>query len=84
MTRIAKLYARFLAGQRLSFADFERLLSAFNYEFKRQNGSHRVWVNKAAADARTIQPRGKDAKPYQLDQFRDIIEKLALTLDESE
>jgi hypothetical protein len=29
-----------------------------------------------------IQPDGKSAKPYQVDQFLDIVEKFALTLDD--
>lgn len=82
MTRMAKLYGRLIARQLLTFAEFERLLSAFGYIRVAQRGSHVSWRHPATRDKRIIQPNGKDAKRYQLDQFLDIIEKLALTLDD--
>lgn len=80
MTRIAKLYRKLLDGRPLSFSEFERLLAAFGYRPSRQKGSHRAWRNPAIADTRIIQPDGKSAKLYQVDQFLDIVEKYALTL----
>jgi predicted RNA binding protein YcfA (HicA-like mRNA interferase family) len=82
MTRIAKLYRKLLDGRPLSFSEFERLLVAFGYQPVRQKGSHRAWRHPGIADTRIIQPKGKSAKPYQVDQFLDIVEKHALTLDD--
>jgi predicted RNA binding protein YcfA (HicA-like mRNA interferase family) len=84
MTRTAKLYRNLLAGRQLTFAEFERLLAAFGYERVGQRGSHVSWRHPANGDKRIIQPNGKDAKRYQVDQFLDMVEKLALKLDDND
>ncbi len=80
MTRIAKLYMQLARGQGISFQEFERIPRAFGYVLDRQNGSHRVYKHSVVPDRVTIQPRGKHAKPHQLRQFLDIVEKYGLTL----
>ena len=84
MTRTAKLYAWILANPRasVSFRDFERLLTAFGFEHVRTSGSHRQYVHPNVAETLTIQPRGKEAKSYQIDQFVDMIEQYGLSMDE--
>jgi predicted RNA binding protein YcfA (HicA-like mRNA interferase family) len=84
MTRIAKLYRKLLDGRSLTFAEFERLLAAFGYVRVSQRGSHVAWRHPETADKRIIQPRGKDAKPYQVDQFLDIVEKHSLRLNDDD
>ena len=84
MSQLDKLFRRFLEGQPLDFREFERLLSAFGYEQQRQEGSHRAWVNKRIPDTRILTPNGKHANLYQLRQFRSIVERHGLTLDETE
>ncbi len=84
MTRIAKLYRKLLDGRPLTFAEFERLLAAFGYKRVSQRGSHVAWRHPVTADKRIIQPRGKDAKPYQVDQFLDIVEKHSLRLEDDD
>ena len=81
MTRLTKLYGKLLAGRSLTFAEFERLLTAFGYRLMRQRGSHRIWRNDAVCDSRTIQSKGKDAHQYQIEQFLDTIEAHGLTMD---
>jgi predicted RNA binding protein YcfA (HicA-like mRNA interferase family) len=82
MTRIAKLYEQLLKNPRgLTFAEFQRLLEAFGYRFKRQTGSHIAYRHTTVADTRIIQPKGKMAKLYQVEQFLDMIEKHALKLE---
>ena len=82
MTRTAKLYAKFLERRPLTFAEFQRLLEAFGYELDRVRGSHHTYRHPVLAQRMQIQPHGKDAKAYQVDQFRDIVERYGLTLDE--
>jgi predicted RNA binding protein YcfA (HicA-like mRNA interferase family) len=84
MTRIAKLYRKMLERRPLSLAEFERLLASFGYERTGQRGSHIAWRHPATGDKRIIQPRGKDAKPYQVDQFLDIVEKHSLRLNDDD
>ena len=82
MTRIAKLYERFLHKRPITFAEFQRLLEAFGYRLDHIRGSHHTYRHSTSPQRMQIQPRGKDAKDYQIDQFRDIIEKYGLTLDD--
>ncbi len=82
MTRTAKLYAKFLERRPLTFAEFQRLLEAFGYELDRVRGSHHTYRHPVLAQRMQVQPRGKDAKAYQVDQFRDIVERYGLTLDD--
>jgi predicted RNA binding protein YcfA (HicA-like mRNA interferase family) len=81
MTRIAKLYQKLLDGRALSFSEFQKLLEAFGYIHVRTRGSHMTYRRPDIADIRVIQPKGKDAKPYQVQQFVDMIEQFALRLD---
>ncbi|WP_010185381.1 type II toxin-antitoxin system HicA family toxin [Sphingomonas sp. PAMC 26605] len=84
MTRIAKLYAWVLANPRsaISFRDFERLVVAFGYRLRRTTGSHRHYGHRAVPFVLTIQPRGKDAKTYQVEQFIAICQRYGLSLEE--
>jgi predicted RNA binding protein YcfA (HicA-like mRNA interferase family) len=82
MTRLAKLYRKMLDKRGLSFTEFCRLLEAFGYVHVRTNGSHIAYHHQGIGDTRIVQPRGKDAKPYQIEQFLDIIEAYGLTLSD--
>lgn len=84
MTQLDKLFARLLANPRqsIAFRDFERLLEAFGFIRARTKGSHQSWRHSAAPRPLVIQPRDKEAKPYQVQQFLDMIEELGLKLDE--
>jgi predicted RNA binding protein YcfA (HicA-like mRNA interferase family) len=52
----------------LSFDDFERLLEGSGWRKVRQAGSHRIW-RSLTGHMLPIQPRGKNAKDYQVKQF---------------
>jgi predicted RNA binding protein YcfA (HicA-like mRNA interferase family) len=82
MTRVAKLYEKFLHKRSITFAEFQRLLEAFGYHLDHVRGSHHTYRHSRLPQRMQIQPLGKDAKDYQIDQFRDIIEKYGLTLDD--
>lgn len=81
MTRIDKLYAHILANPRASvpFRDFEKLLRSFGFLLVRTKGSHRQYAHPDVDRILSIQPRGKDAKSYQIEQFVDIIEENGLS-----
>jgi predicted RNA binding protein YcfA (HicA-like mRNA interferase family) len=84
MTQIAKLYARLLAdpGATLSFREFELLLHAFGFVHGRTKGSHRSYIHLACNRPLVVQPKGKDAKRYQVREFLGMIEQYDLTMDE--
>jgi predicted RNA binding protein YcfA (HicA-like mRNA interferase family) len=84
MTRIAKLYGKFLNKQELTFSEFQKLLEAFGYRLDRVRGSHHTYRHSAIGQRMQIQPKGKAAKDYQLVQFRNIVEEYGLGLDDSE
>ena len=70
MTRLAKLYQKLLNRRPLSFAEFCLLFEAFGYRCTRVRGSHHVYHHAGVGDTRIIQPRGKDAKDYQIGNLR--------------
>jgi len=84
MTQIAKLYARLLANPKiaLSFRDFLALVAAFGFTHSRTKGSHQSWVHADCPRLLVLQPKGKDAKRYQVQQFLDMIEEYGLKLEE--
>lgn len=84
MTQIAKLYARLLANPKLalSFRDFLALIAAFGFTNSRTKGSHQSWAHPDCPRLLVLQPKGKDAKRYQVQQFLDMIEEYGLKLEE--
>jgi predicted RNA binding protein YcfA (HicA-like mRNA interferase family) len=84
MTRTSKLYAWLLANRNgtLPFRDLERLLAAFGFQHARTIGSHRQYIHRSVPRPFPIQPSGKDAKRYQVDQFLDMVEEYDLSIDE--
>ena len=84
MTRIDKLYARLLANPRgtISFREFERLLGAFGFELARTTGSHRQYVHPNLTRPLPVQPSNKDAKPYQVREFLELVDEHGLYIEE--
>ncbi|MES2337712.1 MAG: type II toxin-antitoxin system HicA family toxin [Pseudomonadota bacterium] len=84
MTKIFKLYGWMLADRdaSMAFRDFEKLLRAFGFEHVRTTGSHRQYRHPLVPEILSIQPRGNQAKSYQLRQFVDMTETYGLTMGE--
>lgn len=83
MIKPSKLYARLLASRTsMRFRDFQRILAAFGFELDRINGSHHQYNHPLATRPLSIQPKGNMAKPYQIDQFLDMVEEFSLTLED--
>ncbi|HOB13706.1 MAG TPA: type II toxin-antitoxin system HicA family toxin [Novosphingobium sp.] len=83
MIKSSKLYARLLASRNaMKFRDFQRVLEAFGFTLDRVNGSHHQYVHPLATRPLSIQPKGNMAKPYQIDQFLDMVEEHSLTLED--
>lgn len=80
MTRVAKVYAALLANPRLqiSFRDLESLHLAFGFECRGRKGSHRTYKHPAVPVILTIQPRGKDALPYQVKRLLEVVREYDL------
>ncbi len=80
MTRIDKFYAKLLANPRapIAFRDFEKLLRAFGFDHDRTKGSHQLWIHAKHKLIMNVQVSGKEAKPYQVKQFLELVEKHGL------
>ncbi len=66
----------------LAFRDFERVLVAFGFQLERTRGSHRAYAHGKVPRPLIVQPRGKDAKSYQVREFLDMVEAYGLELSE--
>lgn len=64
------------------FTDAQRLLEALGFTLDRVRGSHHIYRHPEIAQRVNLQPRGGQAKPYQLRQVLDVIERNALQLRE--
>lgn len=84
MTRPAKLYALLLQStdRSVDFRDFLAMVEAFGFNHVRTKGSHRSYAHPACDALLVLQPKGKDAKRYQVRAFLDIVEENGLTLGE--
>ena len=84
MPKVAALYETLRGSPRrvMHFRDFVRILVAFGFACVRQTGSHRVFEHPAVPKPLIVQPRGKEAAPYQLQEFLDMVETSGLRLGE--
>lgn len=64
------------------FADFVSLAERFGFELERVAGSHHIFHHAVARVRLNIQPVKRDATPYQLRQFLQLIERYGLQWDD--
>lgn len=83
MTKPDKLYAQLLysTNRSIDFRDFIAMIEAFGFENIRTKGSHRSFAHSDCPRLLVLQPKGKDAKRYQVREFLDMIEEFGLTLE---
>lgn len=62
----------------VSFGDLQRLLQKLGFRLARVSGSHHIYLHPKVPRPMNIQRAGKDAKPYQIRQLRDIIREFGL------
>jgi predicted RNA binding protein YcfA (HicA-like mRNA interferase family) len=83
MADVQKTYAKVIRGRgSLPFRDLQRLLIALGFRLDRISGSHHIHLHPDVSRAINIQPVGKDAKPYQIRQLRDIIREFGLKFED--
>lgn len=82
----AELLKRLADGQLVNvrFADAQRLAEGLGFEFDRVRGSHHIYRHAATGQRLNLQARGGQAKPYQLRQLLELVERHALRLEEDE
>ena len=80
-----KLLAKALAGSKnLRFTEAVALAHAFGYRLSRTKGSHHIFVHPRIKELMNLQDVGGKAKPYQIRQLLDIVERYNLTLETGE
>ena len=69
-------------GANIAFRDFQRPIEKLGFRLNRISGSHHIYIRPRVSRPMNVQSVGKDAKPYQIRQLRDIIEEFGLRLEE--
>jgi virulence-associated protein VapD len=75
MGRAAKTLDRVLRGAadaNIRFEDLRALLKRLGFE-ERIRGDHYIFTRQGVAEILNLQPRGKQAKAYQVKQVREVI-----------
>jgi len=76
-----KIYDAVISGHsdnNINYSDFQNLIVDLGFEFKRQDGSHRIYRHPIYKVKMNIQPDGNKAKAYQVKQLRILINKYGL------
>lgn len=70
-----KLFARISGGSvsNIRFGDFVGLVEHFGFTESHTRGSHRYFEHPEVPEILSLQPRGGDAKEYQVRQFLDLV-----------
>jgi predicted RNA binding protein YcfA (HicA-like mRNA interferase family) len=69
-------------GRNIAFRDLQRLLEKLGFRLTRVSGSHHIYIHPKVPRPMNVQAAGKDAKPYQVRQLRDMIEEFGSRLEE--
>ena len=83
MSNPRKTLDRILSGQadaNIDFADLLRLLDRLGLA-SRIKGSHHIFHQTGIEEILNLQPKGSQAKPYQVKQVRTVILKYKLSLE---
>jgi hypothetical protein len=78
-----KLLEKVLAGSRnVRFAEFTVLVEAFGFRLSRVRGSHHIYGHPGVPEILNLQDVNGQAKPYQMRQFLQLVEKYDLKMEE--
>lgn len=78
-----KLLKKLLSGSKnIRFSEITACAEAFGFRLDRIKGSHHIYIHPDIPELLNLQNIGGKAKPYQVKQFLDIIERYDLRLKE--
>lgn len=82
-SRRQRLLDRVSAGdtRNVGFTEFCRLIEAFGFTLRRVSGSHYIYTHPQVPRPLSLQPRQQEAKPYQVNQFIEIVEEFELQME---
>jgi len=81
MSRYEKLLLKILSGtsdNNIGFEELRNFLIALGFTERTTGGSHRIFYRDNIEEIINIQPKGSQAKPYQVKQVRNILLKYKL------
>jgi HicA toxin of bacterial toxin-antitoxin, len=84
MSKIKKTLAALLEGRSDANFDFNDLcfiLARAGFTLRQGKGSHQIFFKEGVDEIINLQPRGSQAKAYQVKQVRDLILKYQLEID---
>jgi len=80
-----KLLYKVLSGSKnIKFNDIVLLVEAFGFHLSRVKGSHHVFTHPGISELINLQNVKGQAKPYQIKQFLELVEKYDLRLEDNE
>ena len=68
-------------NKNVQFNDFVTLITAFGFKLIRNAGSHHIYEHNDISEMVNIQNDKGKAKPYQIKQFLQLVEKYKLNLE---
>jgi len=78
-----KLLEKILAGSKnVQFSEMVALVEAFGFELTRTKGSHFIFTHPEIPELINLQEKNGKAKPYQVREFLELVEKYNLKLQE--
>ena len=67
----------------IAFADLRNLLSSMGFE-ERIRGDHHIFTKDGVVEILNLQPKGSQAKPYQVKQVRSVVIKYKLAGEDND
>ena len=55
--------------------------TSFGFRLRRVGGSHYIYTHPQVPRPLSRQPRNREAKPYQISQFLDMVREFGLTIE---
>jgi len=78
-----QLLRRLLSGSRnVGFDDLVNLAEGFGFRLVRIRGSHHIFRHTEAPARLNLQERRGEAKPYQVSQLLNLVERYSLQLED--
>ena len=84
MNRQKLLLRALTAPRNLRFSDMVNLAEAFGFRLSRTSGSHHMFSHPGVRELVNLQEIKGKAKPYQVGQFLQLVEKYNLKLEDEE
>lgn len=83
MTKKRKLIQKVLSGSKnIRFSEAQSAIEAFGFQLTRISGSHHIYIHPDVPELINLQNVSGMAKPYQIKQFLEIVERYNLKLED--